>query len=176
MCVTGSLLAAVGKYVYEVWEIYFPCHMNILFHGSLTGYAHFHGAPPATPAQVLQVAPHSLLTAMARAGAAHGTSFHALFPPLLWLSPHTYPFGFLIFLLSIAFFVCRKKQDCKSAAAGTVGMCVTGSLLAAVGKYVYEVWEIYFPCHMNILFHGSLTGYAHFHGAPSRNASPRCYK
>ncbi|MEE0643258.1 MAG: hypothetical protein UCO27_06220, partial [Blautia sp.] len=91
MCVTGSLLAAVGKYVYEVWEIYFPCHMNILFHGSLTGYAHFHGAPPATPAQVLQVAPHSLLTAMARAGAAHGTSFHALFPPLLWLSPHIIP-------------------------------------------------------------------------------------
>ena len=69
--------------------------------------------------------------------------------------------------------MCQKKQDCKSAAAGTVGMCVTGSLLAAVGKYVYGVWEIYFPCHMNVLFHGGLTGYAHFHGAPPSDSSPQ---
>ena len=68
--------------------------------------------------------------------------------------------------------MCQKKQDCKPAVAGTVGMCVTGSLLAAVGKYVYGVWEIYFPCHMNILFHGSLTGYAHFHGAPPATPAP----
>ena len=92
--------------------------------------------------------------------------------PALAMAVFTYPHGFLISPLSITFFVCQKKQDCKSAAAGTVGMCVTGSLLAAVGKYVYGVWEIYFPCHMNVLFHGSLTGYAHFHGAPPTTPAP----
>ena len=127
-------------------------------------------SPRNASPRVLQVAPHSLLAAMARGGGAW--DFFPCAVPALAMAAPTYSPGFSIPLLLIAFFVCQKKQNCKSAVVGTVGMCITGSLLAAVGKYVCGVWKIYFPCHMNVLFHGSLTGYAHFHGAPP-NTSPQ---